>query len=338
MSRRSGWRLWRPFVLVSLCAVVIALAAAAAPASAGTAQCDTRANNTPAKLLPCIRTDDLWKHMQAFQAIADANPGPDGMPSLSNGEPGYKAAVDYVAQVMRQAGYDVTVQTFKLFYFNFVGVPAFSEISPTAQSFKLVTDWTAAKVTGGSARAEVQPAGGIVIPPTAGSASGCSASDFTGFVPGRIALIQAGTCGSGVKVVNAQAAGAKGVIIFNAGTPGNTAVPGAPRANPPTLRDAAGNRITPATPVALTSFDIGSRLFNEYQQAVASGTALPSVNLDVHGIADPNRDSYNVIADSKGGDPNHVVVVDAHLDAIWGAGILDNASGSSTILDIAQQM
>src|SRR6185437_9304813 len=70
----------------------------------------------------------------------------------------------------------------------------------------------------------------------------------------------------------------------------------------------------------------------------ASGTALPSVNLDVHGIADPNRDSYNVIADSKGGDPNHVVVVDAHLDAIWGAGILDNASGSSTILDIAQQM
>jgi hypothetical protein len=343
MSRRLGWRLWRPLVLVSLCAVVIALADAAAPASAGTsntALCDTRANNTPAKLLPCIRTDDLWKHMQAFQAIADANPGPDGMPSLSNGEPGYKAAVDYVAQVMKQAGYDVTIQTFKLFYFNFVGVPAFSEVSPTGQSFKLVTDWTAAKVTGGSATADVQPAGGIILPPTPtpSSASGCSASDFTGFVAGRIALIQAGTCGSGVKVLNAQAAGATGVIIFNEGNPGRTAVTGAPRANPPTLRDAAGNRITPAIPVALTSFDIGSRLFNEYQQAAASGTALPRVNLDIHGVADPNRDSYNVIADSKGGDPNHVVVVDAHLDAVWGAGILDNASGSSTILDIAQQM
>jgi hypothetical protein len=32
------------------------------------------------------------------------------------------------------------------------------------------------------------------------------------------------------------------------------------------------------------------------------------------------------------------VVVDAHLDAIYGAGMLDNASGSATILDIAQKM
>ena len=45
-----------------------------------------------------------------------------------------------------------------------------------------------------------------------------------------------------------------------------------------------------------------------------------------------------MIADSRGGDPNHVVVVDAHLDAIYGAGMLDNASGSATILDIAHMM
>jgi hypothetical protein len=32
--------------------------------------------------------DDLWKHMQEFQAIADANPGPDGHPSRNSGEPG----------------------------------------------------------------------------------------------------------------------------------------------------------------------------------------------------------------------------------------------------------
>ncbi|MFL5878142.1 MAG: M20/M25/M40 family metallo-hydrolase, partial [Solirubrobacteraceae bacterium] len=46
----------------------------------------------------------------------------------------------------------------------------------------------------------------------------------------------------------------------------------------------------------------------------------------------------NVIAESKGGDPNHVLVVDAHLDAIYGAGMLDNASGSATILNIAEKM
>jgi hypothetical protein len=62
------------------------------------------------------------------------------------------------------------------------------------------------------------------------------------------------------------------------------------------------------------------------------------MNLSIHVIIDPNREDYNVIAESKGGDKNHVVVVDAHLDAIYGAGMLDNASGSATILDIAQKM
>ena len=31
-------------------------------------------------------------------------------------------------------------------------------------------------------------------------------------------------------------------------------------------------------------------------------------------------------------------MIDAHLDAIYGEGMLDNASGSATILDIAQEM
>jgi Zn-dependent M28 family amino/carboxypeptidase len=62
------------------------------------------------------------------------------------------------------------------------------------------------------------------------------------------------------------------------------------------------------------------------------------MNLSIPAIVKPNAPDYNVIAESKGGDNNHVVVVDAHLDAIYGAGMLDNASGSATILDIAQMM
>jgi hypothetical protein len=50
------------------------------------------------------------------------------------------------------------------------------------------------------------------------------------------------------------------------------------------------------------------------------------------------RADYNLIADSPGGDKNHTVVIDAHLDAIYGEGMLDNASGSATILEIAQLM
>jgi hypothetical protein len=322
--------------LVLACVAVFGLAAAVGPVASSSAappNCDSQVNDTPSKLLPCITTEDLWAHMQAFQAIADANPGPDGHASRNSGEPGYKASVDYVAQVMKDAGYNVTIQTYKFFYYAYTALPVFKEISPTAHDYALTVEWGPGQSLGATT-ADLQPAGGIIIPPTptSSSTSGCTAADFAGFVAGRIALIQRGGCNFGVKVQNAQAAGASGVIIFNEGNPGRT---GLQIGN---LVDAAGNRIVPTIPVAFTTFAIGSDLLNQYQQAVAAGTALPSLNISIQAIVDPNRDDYNVIAESKGGDKNHVVVVDAHLDAIYGAGMLDNASGSATILDIAQQM
>jgi hypothetical protein len=290
-------------------------------------------NDTPRKLVECIRTDDLWKHMQAFQAIADANPSPaDGHPSRNSGEPGYKASVDYVAKLMEDAGYDVTIQPYKFTYYAYINRPSFSQTAPAAHSYVLSDDWNPGQSTG-TASAVVQPAGGIVIPPTptSSSSSGCAMADFNGFTAGRVALIQRGMCNFGVKVQNAQSAGASGVIIFNEGNPGRTAVLSG------SLVDAAGNPIIPTIPVAFTSFDIGQRLYNEYQQSL-SGAVAPHVDLSIQALVKPNADDYNVIAESKGGDPNHVVVVDAHLDAIYGAGMLDNASGSATILDIAEKM
>jgi hypothetical protein len=47
---------------------------------------------------------------------------------------------------------------------------------------------------------------------------------------------------------------------------------------------------------------------------------------------------YNVIADSPYGDAKHTVVLEGHLDAIYGAGMLDNASGSTTIIELALAM
>ena len=56
--------------------------------------------------------------------------------------------------------------------------------------------------------------------------------------------------------------------------------------------------------------------------------------IDLHTQRRSDTD-YNLIADSRFGDPRRTVVVDGHLDAIYGAGMLDNASGSTTILEIA---
>jgi Peptidase family M28/PA domain len=321
-------RLW----VAALCvAVLLGLLAAPTASAAPPADCDTQVNDTPSKLLPCITKADLWNHMKKFQAIADANPSPaDGHPSRNSGEPGYKASADYVAQVMRDAGYNVTIQQYTFTYYAYTGIPSFSQTAPTPHDYVLTDEWGPGQSTGTVTGGTVQPVGGIVLPPTEtpSSASGCSASDFNGFVPGRIALIQRGTCFFGEKVQNAQAAGASGVIIFNEG---NT--------NPDrtglligSLQDAAGNPIIPTIPVAFTTFAVGQSLYNQAQQTP------PVMSLSIPAVVKPNTPDYNVIAESKGGDKNHVVVVDAHLDAIYGAGMLDNASGSATILDIAQQM
>jgi hypothetical protein len=104
------------------------------------------------------------------------------------------------------------------------------------------------------------------------------------------------------------------------------------------LQDANNNPIIPDIPVAFTSYAIGLDLLTQYQQAVQNNTPLPVMNISIRALVQPNAPDYNVIAESKGGDKNHVLVVDAHLDAIYGEGMLDNASGSATILDIAEKM
>ena len=323
LGRRHSW-------LALLCgAVAVGLLATPSASAITSAQCDARANDTPSKLIECIQTADLWNHMKAFQKIANQNPGPDGHPSRNSGEPGYRASVDYVAARMRAAGYDVTIQPYKFLYYAYVGTPTFAEVSPTAHTYTLNGDWGPGQSTG-TANAAIQPVGGIVIPPDPNgstSTSGCTSADFAGFTAGRIALIQRGGCNFGVKVLNAKDAGASGVIIFNEGNPGRTDLLIG------SMVDAAGNPIVPTIPVAFTTFAGGSTLLDQYRTGPA-----PVMNINIRAIVDPNRDDWNVIAESKGGDKNHVVVVDAHLDAIYGAGMLDNASGSATILDVAEKM
>src|SRR6185369_4202087 len=318
MSQRHGRR--RGWGLAMATAAAVALAVALSPAAssanptapaadANPSACANRVNNTPQKLVDCVNRDDLWAHMVKFQQIADANPGADGHPSRNSGEPGYKASADYVADVMRAAGYDVTLQEYKFHYTSFVGDPVLREESPTPHSFGLGTEFNPAAVAG-SVNAKLQPAGGIVVPatPTPSSASGCSASDFTGFVAGNIALIQRGTCTFAQKVANAEAAGASAAIIFNEGNPGRTGILNGSLSGDEHI------------PVIFTSYAVGTQLLGQY--VPGSG---PVLTIDVRIIDDPNRSDWNVIADSKGGDPNNILVIDAHLDAIFGAGMLDNA-------------
>src|SRR3954464_11593066 len=233
---------------------------------------------------------------------------------------------------MEKGGDDGTEQRYPFNYYTYKSPLTLSEVSPTAHTFRLNDEFIPGQSTGTATNAVVQPVKNIVMPPTTqpSSASGCVQSDFDGFTPGSIALIQRGTCNFGVKIQNAQNAHAAGVIIFNEGNtdPDRTAVFGG------SIQDANDVPFVANIPVAFTSFAIGKDLYDDYY----TNHSPAVMNFTIDAIVQENADDWNVIADSKGGDKNHVLVVDAHLDAIYGAGMLDNASGSATILDIPQKM
>ena len=284
-------------------------------------QCQVRSNDSPEKLQECIQQDSLWSHLAHFQTIAIHNKI-DGHGYRDTGTPGYKASVAYVAGLMRKAGYKVTIQTYRWDALEVTGTPKFD--TPDA-NYTVTRDWFVARLSGGGAlTAPIQPA----------TASGCFASDFADFVPGKIVLIERGTCGYDTQVANAEHAGAAAVILFNRDTQSTQDENMRTGGRGPNDGSAFAARLTrqAAIPVVMASYAVGSDLNRHY----ATGNS-PVVHLEVHMQRTSAKD-YNLIAESPYGDANHTVVVDAHLDSIFGEGMLDNASGSTTILEIALNM
>jgi Zn-dependent M28 family amino/carboxypeptidase len=163
----------------------------------------------------------------------------------------------------------------------------------------------------------------IVIPatPEPSSNSGCEPEDFAD-APAEpaVALVQRGTCDFSVKVTNAQAAGYDAVIIFNEGNPGRTELFIGTLGSPFTI------------PVVGLSFADAEALYAQVQAGEVVVRVSTSTLSEV-------RTTTNVLADSPTGSDDRVVVVGAHLDSvIAGPGINDNGSGSSAILEIAEEM
>ena len=166
-----------------LAAGLMALSFSASHAVGQTTWGSPGVNDTAEKLVGAIRGESLWSHLVDFQRIADENPGASGHGNRDTGTPGYKASVNYVAGLMREAGYRVTVQAYP--YRN-VEVSAQAKYTSPGQSYLLNHDWYVARLSaGGSISAPVQL--------VKGTGSGAVPEEFAGFVPGRIALLQRGS-------------------------------------------------------------------------------------------------------------------------------------------------
>ena len=289
------------------------------PAGAAPGQaCQSRNNNTISKLLECVTVEGVREHQAALQAIADENDG-----TRSAGTPGYDASVAYARDRLEAAGYDVTVQSFEFDFFDDNSL--LEQTAPNQTDYQVLSAQFDTPVAG-AATGPLTPVD-VVMPPGAtanSSSSGCEATDFTtsGFAPGDVALLQRGTCSFADKALNAQAAGASAVVLYNEGQAGRTGffVPIGP---------APGLMI----PVVATDFPTGAALFNADQ----AGTGI-TVHVEAAFISD-TRTAANVIAETKGGDDSNVVMVGAHLDSVLdGPGINDNGSGAATVIDLAEAM
>ena len=290
-------------------ALVPAGAAMAAPAAAG---CDARTNNTYEKLLGCVTVDGVLEHEEALQAIADANGG-----TRAAGTTGYTESVDYVVDTLTAAGWNVELDEFP---FTFVPPPLLEQLTPVAAEYEsgTFTGTGYGEITG-----NVIPVDIVLDLPRDPVTSGCEAADFAGIDwsgDNDIALIQRGTCEFGIKAINAQTAGAEAVIIFNQG---NTEL----RSGLVTGTLFGANQTPLSIPVVGASF--------------ADGAALAQAGSTAHIVVDSpeSRPQVNVIAELPGANDGNVVMAGAHLDSVLaGPGINDNGSGSSALLEIAQQI
>ncbi|GAA0918200.1 M28 family metallopeptidase [Streptomyces thermoalcalitolerans] len=258
------------------------------------------------KLVKKSSAEDAYRHLKQFQQIADRN----GNTRVAGSE-GHRQSAQYVEGLLRKAGYSVTRHEFDY---------PFTET--LAQSLRVVSPQQQDIPVNAMTYSASSPAGGITAPVAVvpvDDTTGCEPEDYaSGTFTGKIALIRRGGCTFAEKQEAAAGAGAVGAIIYN-NTEG--ALNG-------TLGDPSAARI----PVGGVTREEGEALAAK----AAAGTV--TVNLEIRTFVETRR-TYNVIAETKGGDAGNVVMFGAHLDSVAdGPGINDNGSGSAGILDVALKL
>ena len=304
MSRTSR----RPWAALAATAAVVCaapVAHASAPAApAGPADCATRANDTHALLAECITVAGVRKHQTALQRVADAHQG-----TRVSGSPGYDASVDYVVQQLKAAGYTPDVRAFTFTTFVSLRPAVLQRVSPAPAGPVANT------ILGYSGGGDVTAPLTALRTAPADATPGCDVADYGGFPVGTVALVSRGGCTFATKAQNAYAAGAAAVVIAN-----NVAGD---------LDGTLGEGFALDIPVTSVTQAVGAEL------AATSGAVVHVATATSRGPAT----TYNVLAETRGGNDGNVVVAGAHLDSVnAGPGINDNGSGAAALLEVAEQL
>ena len=281
-------------LLGTLAAAALAAGCATAVPSPDAAQPDA---GLPARLVAATTGDGAHRHLEEFQRIADTHGG-----NRAAGQPGYDASADYVAGVLRTAGFDVTV-------------PEVLVRTYTAENERLTVAGTtvAARALALSPGAPDGVSGPLVVLDQDPS-SGCEAADHTGRSRGAVVLIRRGTCPFGQKVRIAADAGAVAAVVANS-------------------EDGPLTGATLGAPGAVPALGI-SRAEGDLLATRAGAPTTVELTAQTREIR-----THNVVAQTRTGSRTGVVVAGAHLDSVPdGPGINDNGSGSAALLEIAVRL
>jgi Zn-dependent M28 family amino/carboxypeptidase len=257
-----------------------------------------------AALRAAVTPDNILRHLAALQAIADENGG-----TRAAGTAEHEASVDYVAEQLREAGYQVSFDSVELPVVQEAQPPRLMVLTETGPNLRDVQPRTLPYSAAGSVKAPLRLAG-----------HGCDQADFKRLPSGSIALVQRGSCSVWRKMKNAAAARAGAVIVYNQETDRMTR----------TIKQWVGEMT--AIPGVEIDHGTGATLV----EAVQRGPVTVQLNVETRAFAYRSR---NLFAETAGGDPEAVLLIGAHLDSVSeGPGINDNGTGAAAILEIARQL
>lgn len=278
-------------------AVVAAIAVLASCSSSDSA---SPSPDLAAELAGKVGADGMYAHLHELQKIADANGG-----SRANGTPGYVASVDYVAQFLRDKGFDVQTPEFEVLDRTHGGNP---QLTINGRNYDV--DQASLLIT-----TPRDGLNGVTLRPQK-AARGCRAADYgAASMKGAIAVVDDTGCSIVDKQNAAVDKGAVGLLVVS--------VPG-PSGSPAGLFT-PGYYQKLSVPVGV----IGS----EANAALRRTTAPVKLVLDRKPVMKKTR---NVLAQTKSGDTRNVVLVGAHLDSsAVSPGINDDGSGVAAILETA---
>ena len=246
-----------------------------------------------------VTADGMYTHLRKLQEIADANKG-----NRAEGTPGFDASVDYVAQILKDKGFDVQTPEFERLDRTQGGNPT---LTVSGRGYRV--DQASLLVT--------TPPGGLnAITLRPQKAPGCTAADYgTVSVKGAIAVVDDTGCSVGDKQNAAVAKGAVGLLVVSA--PGSAGSPAG------LFTSGYYQQLTVPVGVIDRGADAALRRTNAPVRLVLNSKPVMVK-------------TRNVVAQTKTGDTKNIVLAGADLDSTpRSPGINNNGSAVAALLETA---